>query len=149
MGTWQTIGSIAPIPTAWTIYPLNTTSELFRLTHQWELNHWWKPRGLLAQTWDNSDFLVRPFRIYPRSEQRDLISLPIPLSYKLAGLELRSIAVLLLTPYTTDSAAYTWQLSLEAYELDPNEIPPPGQATDTFDWDDIYSVTGDVWDDIY
>lgn len=149
MGTWQTIGSITPQPTSWQLLPLLTGAELFRLEHQWELNHWWKPRGLIAQSWDNLDFLVRPFKIFPRSDQRDLVTLPIPEPYKIAGLQTRAIAVLLLTPYTADSTAYSWELSIEAYELDPDEIPPPNTGGIPPSWDDTYAGGKDSWDGVY
>lgn len=144
--TWTTIGTKAPIAGQWELFPVITESELFRFTHTWISEDWWKPRGLIAQVWGNS-LLINPFKIYPRNGAVELIKMPIPLDFKFASpapQTSRAIGVYLLTPYRPQSASYQWSLTIEGYT--PATIP---QATQDFDFDDLYSITGDAWDDIY
>lgn len=146
MTTWTTIGSKTPIAGAWTTYPVLTDCELFRLTHTWISQDWWYPRGLIAQAWDGA-VLTRPFKIYPKNGKVELINLPIPLDYKFSSdptLTMRAIAVMLLTPYKGNPVSYTWTLNIEGFP--PNAVP---QATGGLDWDEIYSATGDEWDNFY
>lgn len=113
---WVSLGTKTPMGNVWQVYQTTTSSELFKLSHVWEVSTTWKPRALIAQAWGTTEVLVYPQRIYPRNRIDELIEMPCPQAYKDAGLGDRDIAIMLLTPYIPEFAPYAWTVQLSAFE---------------------------------
>lgn len=118
-GTWFDMGQLTPSP-QWQLWPYTTDRELFRITHYWRKNSWFRPRGIITQFWGDDE--IKPgIRILAKEISEDLLELKIPDAYKQSGDTQRTIGVLMFTPYTAITPEYEWHLGLEVF--DPGSPP--------------------------
>ena len=118
-GTWFDMGQITPT-TQWQLWPYTTDRELFRLTHYWRQNSWFRPRAIITQFWEDDE--IKPgIRILAKEISEDLMELKIPEAYKQTGNTQRQIGVLMFRPYTALMPEYEWHLGLEVF--DPGSPP--------------------------
>ena len=117
MPSWFPMGELSP-SVEWQLWPNTTEGELFRLTHIWTPSNWYRPRGLVAQFWDD-DQASPAIKVWAKEVAEDLIELKIPDAYQQTGNTLRKIGVLLLPPRrTVIPVEVNWGVALEVF--DPN-----------------------------
>lgn len=111
---WSSIGILSPTIN-WQTYNVATIgSETFRITNHWNIKPYYKLSAYLGQFFVVNTEVVRPVKIYPIKDTKQIIDLPIPYGYKEDGIIVRYIGIKLSYP-RLGIHSHDWQVEIDEY----------------------------------
>lgn len=112
---WNSLGIIQPT-LDWQIYNVPTIgAETFRVTSIVNMKSLYGMRAYLGQFFYNLDQALVSKRIYPHTDTKEIIELPIPQDFKTEGNITRYLGIKLGKPKRLGVITYNWTVEIEEY----------------------------------
>lgn len=110
---WNSLGAIQPTLN-WQFYNVPTIGcETFRITNIVNVQSFYGMRAYLGQFFYTLDQALVSKRIYPHTDTKEIIELPIPQDFKADGNITRYLGIKLGKPRRSGVIAYNWTVEIE------------------------------------